>query len=249
MTEVESAVHRPTLMVVGTHPDDCELDAGGTAAKYARRGWRVVFVIITRGGCGTMKYTEEEAERIRSAEASASALVIGAELKFLDFKDTHVLEQNADIRMAITDSMREFKADLVLCHNLYEAHPDEYMAGRMTVDAFTLAALPNVKTAHPAWEVRSLFMFADQHRFTPLIPQRVTHVVDISETIDTKLEALAQHRSQLEFMREHGGYDAHVQDLLAQERAKAFAVGNAYGCLYGEPFVELRGHAVDLLPV
>ena len=60
----------PALLVVGAHPDDCEITAGGIAALTAARGGRVLLVSLTNGdkghqtlggaswqGCGVMKRT------------------------------------------------------------------------------------------------------------------------------------------------------------------------------------------------
>jgi len=57
-----------TLLVIAAHPDDAEVEAGGTAAKYVRAGHKVVFLMVTKGEAGTIKHTSEEIARIRVEE-------------------------------------------------------------------------------------------------------------------------------------------------------------------------------------
>lgn len=239
-----------TLLVIAAHPDDAEGGAGGTAAKYVRAGHKVVFLMVTKGEAGTIEHTSEEIARIRVEEERRASAILGAEPKFLDFKDGEVFNHMPEVRMALVDTIREVKPDIIITHHPYELHPDEWVVGRLSVDAFTLAGLPNIKTQHKSWdEVKGFFMYADPHRFNVLVPQKVTHVVDITETIELKLKALEEFKSQREFMAKHGAYDAYMTDFVRQQRAKAEAVGAIWGCEYGEPFVALRGIASPFLPL
>ena len=57
------------IIAFGAHPDDCDLGAGGLAAKYAAHGDKVKFVSVTNGDAGHQSMGGEELARRRKAEA------------------------------------------------------------------------------------------------------------------------------------------------------------------------------------
>ena len=77
----------PALMVVGAHPDDCEITAGGIAALTAARGGRVLFVSMTNGDKGHQTLGGVTLARTRRNEARAGAAACGAEAIVLDNHD------------------------------------------------------------------------------------------------------------------------------------------------------------------
>lgn len=242
-----------TLLAIAGHPDDASFEAGGTIAKYAKAGHNCWILNVTRGGGGSLRYNEEELEKIRTIEGEKEAKVLGAQVKFLDLKDGWVL-RTLENRLKIVDAIREIKPDIILSHHPYELHPDEYSIGRMVVDAYCIAAVPNVKTEHGPWSIKYIYFYADPHRFDWFVRAIATHAIDITDTIEIKMEALRQHKSQHEWMREHDGYDAFfVEEEGAAEpwgirRHMARVVGAEFGCLYAEPFVILRNKACDFFP-
>jgi N-acetylglucosamine malate deacetylase 1 len=101
-----------TLLAIGAHHDDLELECGGTIAKYSAEGWRCVYVVATN----TPHYnpTVEEINnnsfpdnqqivKIREAESRAGAKVIGAsEVHFWNFKSPYYYMPNSLERWRIT---------------------------------------------------------------------------------------------------------------------------------------------------
>jgi LmbE family N-acetylglucosaminyl deacetylase len=82
------------ILIIGAHPDDCELSSGGTAAKWRARGDKVKFLSVTNGDKGHFadEYQADPsklAER-RLKEARAAAAVIGAEFETLNVHDGEV---------------------------------------------------------------------------------------------------------------------------------------------------------------
>jgi len=46
------AQNKVNVVVIGAHPDDCDIDAGGTAILFAKAGHNVLFVSVTNGDAG-----------------------------------------------------------------------------------------------------------------------------------------------------------------------------------------------------
>jgi len=240
-----------SVLAVGAHPDDVEYSAGGTVAKYVRAGHKVTILNLTRGEAGSMKIPSEELAKIRTEEGIRGGKVLGAGVRYLPqsgtpgFRDGD-LNPTREAVLAVVDVIREVKPNIMISHHPNEIHPDDRAAGVITRDAFTICALPLVKTKLPAHSVSDLYMYGDIHRFTEL-PQSIIYV-DIEDTIDLKVKALAEHKSQVEWLREHKGYDAGFLDPLEEVRAQARALGYRCGVRYAEAFVPLKPKALPFFP-
>src|SRR5262245_46884398 len=79
------------VIAFGAHPDDCDLGAGGLAAKYAALGNKVKFVSLTNGDVGHQSQHGEELAKRRHAEALEAGRRIGIEYEVLDNHDGKLL--------------------------------------------------------------------------------------------------------------------------------------------------------------
>jgi LmbE family N-acetylglucosaminyl deacetylase len=219
------------VMVITAHPDDSEFGAGGTVAKLVREGKSVAYCILTNGnkGSGDRSMTPERLVRIREEEQRNAANVLGVEaIDFLGFPDCE-LEDTRDSRMAVTASIRRHRPDLLVIQNPHRtknfgaSHRDHRIAAGIALDCvYPLArdhmAFPELLAQglepHKVKEVH--LMWWDKPEV----------VVDISDTIDLKLKALACHASQL-------------KDMAAVEkrvRERAAELGKESGYAYAETF-------------
>src|SRR4051812_29928846 len=64
------------VIAFGAHPDDCELKAGGTAAKWAAQGHHVKFVSVTNGDIGHWRQAGGPLARRRTAEVEKAAQIL-----------------------------------------------------------------------------------------------------------------------------------------------------------------------------
>lgn len=222
------------VLVIVAHPDDAESAAGGTIAMLVRAGTQVAFCIATNGdkGSGERTMTPERLAKLRVQEQRNAARVLGVEtVEFLGFPDCEV-EDTRESRRAITAAIRRHRPDLVLTQNpdrtrrLGFSHRDHRIVGGIALDCvYPLArahmAFPelleqglephSVKEVHlMAWEDADL-------------------VVDISETIDVKIEALACHASQMP--------DRVALDKSVRERHAP--LGRLRGYRYAETFTRM----------
>jgi len=80
----------PSLLVVGPHPDDCSIRAGGIAAKYVEEGHDVTFLSATDGSAGHHEMGRRELAARRKRETEAVAETLGVEYEVFDVEDRKI---------------------------------------------------------------------------------------------------------------------------------------------------------------
>ena len=193
-----------TILVVTPHPDDAEGGAGGTIARFAKEGKKVVLVVCTNGDKGTSDrmMKPEKMAAIREKEQLDAAEVLGIEeVVFLRFPDQS-LEDCREFRMALCRQIRKHRPDLVVTidpGSRYIRHRDHYMTGRVTLDAVFPYARDHLAFPELLEEGLEPFNTREVWLFRPLEPDTF---VDITDTFVTKVDALYCHVSQMGRPRE-----------------------------------------------
>ena len=184
-----------SLLVVGPHPDDCSIKAGGIAAKFVEAGHDVTFLSATDGSAGhhEMGRTELAARRRRETEAVAETL--GVEYEVFDVRDG-LLEPTLRNRRRFIRFIRQVDPDLVLGPRPNDYHPDHRYCAQLLRDAAYLLIVPNVCPDTPAMDDNPVIGYvADQFRKpAPFEPDVVLDVTDVEEQ---KVNALHCHESQM----------------------------------------------------
>ena len=141
---VASAQNEPVRVIAfGAHPDDCDLGAGGLAAKYAALGFKVKFVSLTNGDAGHQTQGGEELAKRRRAEAQEAGRRIGIEYVVLDNHDGKLLP-TLDVREQVIREIRQWKADVVIGPRPNDYHPDHRYTGVLVQDASYMVIVPNI---------------------------------------------------------------------------------------------------------
>lgn len=182
------------ILVIGAHPDDCEVTCGGTAALYRQAGHIVKFVSVTNGESGHHEIFGEELVAIRRAEARAAADTIGIESEVLDFPDGG-LEPTLEARGVLIRLIREFNPDLVLTHRPNDYHPDHRYTSQLVCDAAYMVTVPPVEPEVPALRDNPAIAYVADN-FQKPAPFEPTVVVDIGPTIEPAIDMLHCHSSQ-----------------------------------------------------
>ncbi|MCC6904269.1 MAG: PIG-L family deacetylase [Anaerolineae bacterium] len=239
------------VLVMVAHPDDPEFGAGGSIARWIAAGAEVFYAILTDGSIGSADraMTASRLAALRREEQLAAAKVLGvSEVRFLGHKDGQ-LESTLELRRELVKLMREFRPDRVVCHDpttyftssSYINHPDHRAAGRAAIEA-----------VFPAVELHLAFEDLLSEGYEPMRPDdvfmtatdRPNFAVDISDTIDRKIEAIMCHTSQVseqtptglrERLRIAGG-------LAGYEYAELFRVIDMVHRVY-RPTLELMAQA------
>src|SRR5436190_20100887 len=141
LSPIQQPVQKLRIIVFGAHPDDAELEAGGTAAKWAKLGHEVKMVSVTNGDIGHWREAGGPLAKRRTAEVKAADKMLGVTTQVLDIHDGE-LEPNLENRRTITRLIREWKADIVLAHRPNDYHPDHRYTGVLVQDAAFMVAVP-----------------------------------------------------------------------------------------------------------
>ncbi len=187
--------HKLHVIVFGAHPDDAELKAGGVAAKWVKRGDHVKFVSVTNGDIGHWKMKREELAKRRLAEVKAADKVLGVETEVLPIHDGE-LEPTLENRRTITRLIREWQADVVLCHRPWDYHPDHRYVGVLVQDAAYMVTVPNFCPETPALKQNPVFLYLSD-RFQKPYPFHGDVVVSLDDVYDQKIDALHELESQV----------------------------------------------------
>lgn len=182
------------IIMIGAHPDDCDIKYGGIAALYAEMGHHVKFISVTNGDAGHHEQGGSSLAKRRAAEAQKAAGILGITYEILDHHDGKLMP-TLDIRLELIRKIREWKADLVFTHRPNDYHPDHRYTGILVQDAAYLVGVPNIATDTPPLAKNPVFMYA-QDRFEKPNPFSPDVSVDITGVIDKKIDALNAHQSQ-----------------------------------------------------
>ncbi|NOT59988.1 MAG: PIG-L family deacetylase [Acidobacteria bacterium] len=129
------------IIAFGAHPDDCELAAGGVAAKWAAAGHKVKFVATTNGDVGHFATAGGPLALRRMSEVKRCAELLGITTQVLDIHDGELMP-TLENRRTIARLIRDWQADVVLCHRNNDYHPDHRYTGILVEDAAVLVCAP-----------------------------------------------------------------------------------------------------------
>ena len=178
------------VIAFGAHPDDCDLGAGGLAAKYAALGDKVKFVSLTNGDAGHQSQGGIELANRRRAEAKEAGRRIGIEYEVLDNHDGQLLP-TLDVREQVIREIRQWKADIVIAPR----PTDHRYTGVLVQDASYMVIVPNVVKDTPPLPRNPVFLYYSD-RFTRPQPFQPDIVVSIDDVFDKKIDMLDAHVSQ-----------------------------------------------------
>ena len=187
------------IICFGAHPDDCELQIGGTAAMWAAKGHKVKFVSLTNGDIGHWREAGGPLAKRRFEEVQKAAQILGVTTEVLDIHDGELMP-TVENRRTLTRLIRQWKADVVIGHRPNDYHPDHRYTGVLVQDAAYMVTVPFFCPDVPHLTNNPVFMYYPD-RFQKPNPFDPSVVVDITSVIEKKLEALAPG---LELVKDYG---------------------------------------------
>jgi len=230
---------REVVAVFHAHPDDLDWACGGSAAVWTREGREVYYILTTSGEGGEdhqrrLVLPPEEIAEIRETEQRAAATLLGVkEVVFLRQPDGRV-EASLALRDQLVNVLRRLRPQIVVSmdpghwsfDSFHHYHPDHRATALAVYDAIYPAAgtstyTPQPDEGHPPHKVREVYFSGTSHP---------NAYIDISDTIELKVQAMNSHRSQV---RDPERFAQIVRDVAARHGADS-------GCAYAEAFRRLE---------
>ena len=205
------------VLAVGAHPDDVEIGCGGVIARHVENGDNVIILImiepVSNHYSGRIIRSEDEGK----IEGMNAAKVLGAKLINLGFKDKYI-PYSGDTVEAINEIIDDHKIDVIYTHWLHDTHQDHKRTTESVISAGRY--VKNILMYEPEYPAgRSYLGFRNQY------------YVDITSKLETKMDALKQHKSQI---KRYG------DDFLEAVEARARHRGYEIGAKYAECFEIIR---------
>ena len=188
------AQEKLNIVVIGAHPDDCDIDAGGTAILFAKAGHNVLFVSVTNGDAGHHEKGGGALAKIRRAEAQEAGKRFGVKYVVLDNHDGELMP-TLDIRLNIIRAIRQWNADVVIGPRPNDYHPDHRNTAILLQDAAYMVIVPNVAPDTPPLKKNPVFLYTEDG-FQKPTPFQPDVAVDITSVFDQKIYSMAAHESQ-----------------------------------------------------
>jgi LmbE family N-acetylglucosaminyl deacetylase len=183
------------VIAFGAHPDDCDIRAAGTAAKFVAMGHHVKFVAVTNGDAGHQSEGGGMLAKRRRAEAMESGRRLGVTYEVLDNHDGELLP-TLEVRQQIIRRIRQWGADIVLAPRPNDYHPDHRYTGVLVQDAAYMVVVPNVCPDTPPLHDNPVFLYFEDGFQRPN-PFRPDVSIAIDDVFDLKVSALDAHVSQV----------------------------------------------------
>lgn len=219
------------VIAVGAHPDDVEVGCGGTLAKLASSGIRVGIVDLTDGE--PTPYSDGPHARMQEAGAAAKVLGVAERIQ-LDFPNRRLFD-GFEHRVELAKVFRRYRPRIVLGfgEKTPMASPDHFQAMLITDAAVFYSRLTkwdDYFDGLPPHKIeRQLYYRLAIEPMT--LPGNPFHIlVDISETVERKVQSMACYESQF----------AHKHAMDDRIRAAATMTGSIAGVPAAEVFAAAR---------
>lgn len=206
------------ILAVGAHLDDIELACGGTLAKAIKAGHEVKVIIMSKSG-----YTNSDGKTMRrddiAVQEGLNALsTLGiADIEILDFP-TKDIEYNSTVIGSIDTRIESYDPDVIFTHHPFDTHQAHVGVSKSTISA--------------ARRRNTIFFYE------PITPSGRSYVafkpqvyVDISETMQQKLDSLVKHVTE---------YKKFGEEWIEGVRCRCGFRGYEMGVKYAEAFEVLR---------
>jgi LmbE family N-acetylglucosaminyl deacetylase len=212
-----------SFLVFGAHADDEVVGMGGTIAKLAKAGNSVFVVIFTKGEEGYAdKKLKDTISELRRKEIEKVSGILGVKKYELVGRPDMGLTNDKETFKVTIQMIRKFRPDAVFTHHRVDRHRDHIAASKLVTEAFWQAGEPVAMDLGNPWRPTALYYYEETYPF-----KFPSHIVDITETFDAKVEAMKTYVSQLPV----------VPFILGGIEGQAIARGTLIGAKYGEAFL------------
>lgn len=225
-------------LALSAHPDDTELCCGGTLAALVNQGKKVGVVDFTQGEMGSRGTPDQ-----RLKEADRASEIIGLEVREnLGLPDTR-LESTREYQKKIIKQIRKYRPHVCFVGAPTDRHPDHGNGTQLALDSIFFSGLTKIETfdeqgnPQKRWRPSHVLHFMQDRPFNPDI------VFDISDTFDTKKEAILAFETQFNVENPGDEPETYISNTNFFDgiEARARHYGHLIGATYGEPFKYQNG--------
>jgi bacillithiol biosynthesis deacetylase BshB1 len=216
------------IVALMAHPDDAELLCGGALVRAADQGYSTAVVDLTGGEAGTAGNAD-----LRQVEATHAARIMGLGERVSAGLPDGALVNTPEARNVVARFIRRLRPRTVILHWPEGRHPDHRVASQLVQDACFVAGLGRAPVDGEPHRPDKI-LYAMSYREEGVKP---TFVVDITDQIDRKLDAIFAFGSQLEGRTALGDvFGGGDRPLREQIRIHAAHYGSLIRRPFGEPY-------------
>jgi N-acetylglucosamine malate deacetylase 1 len=210
-----------TAIAIAAHPDDIEFVMAGTLMLLKQRGWQIHYFNLSTGNCGSVRTGPATTRRVRLGEAKRAATLLGAEFHRPICDDLQIV-YDVKLLRRVAAVIRDVKPTVVLTHSPQDYMEDHTNTCRLAVTAAFARGMPNFATVprREAVDGQTTVYHAMPHGLRDglrnrIVPQAFVNTVSVHEM---KLAALAEHRSQQEWLGVSQGLNSYLRTMDEMSR-------------------------------
>jgi len=224
------------ILAIGSHPDDVELGCGGTIAKEISMNKSVGIIDLTQGELGTRGNKE-----IRFKESTKASKILNVSFREnMHFRDCF-FKNDEEHQIELIKRIRKYRPGIILCNAPSDRHIDHPKGAQLVIDSCFLSGLKKVSTwvdneeQHP-WRPKNIYHYIQWNNLKP------DFVVDISDFINIKLNAVKSYKTQLydSDKKNQDNTPISTKNFLESVEYRAKDLGRLTGVDYAEGFIANR---------
>jgi N-acetylglucosamine malate deacetylase 1 len=200
-------------LAMGAHPDDIDFMMSGTLLMLKAAGYEIHYMNVANGNRGSQEFDAGQTAKIRREESLQAAKILGAEFHESICNDLEIL-YTTDLLQRLTAVVREVKPTIVLTNSPWDYMEDHINTCRLAVSASFSRGMPNFETIplRPAIEQDVTVYHALPYGLCdglgkPVVPGTFVNTTSVYKT---KLEALASHKSQQNWLDVSQGLNSYL---------------------------------------
>jgi len=211
-----------TAIAIAAHPDDIEFVMAGTLLQLKTAGWKIHYLNLSTGNCGSLEYSPAKTAKVRRKEAQDAAKILGAKWHAPMGNDLEIFYDIKTLRK-LSAVIREVQPSIVLTHSPQDYMEDHMNTCRLAVTAAFTHGMPNFKStpSRPVYQHDVTIYHAMPHGLCDGLRRRIVPgaYVNTSPVHETKLASLAAHTSQQNWLDASQGMNSYLQAMDDMSRA------------------------------
>jgi LmbE family N-acetylglucosaminyl deacetylase len=182
------------ILIIASHPDDEVLGCGATIAKLSKIGYEIFAIILSKGKTSRDLISKKELEILNQETHNSSKILGIKELINFDLPDNKFDSiPLIEIIKKIESVKKEIRPEIIFTHHFGDLNIDHQITYKAVITATRPMTNESVKEIY-SFEVPSSTEWGGFDKNNYFIPNVF---IDVSDTIDIKIKAMAEYKSEL----------------------------------------------------